>query len=322
MNPQQFQRQHRAVRTPRRTRLQKRKETNYELVPEPKRTIAKVWNNATYRKVFLDILHQTQLKKCKQLRLEFVKTITECLDEGLPDEEIYARTRTLIDNTSFELKRAIQHQGQYRGHNRSVKILDFVAEYYSGKVTNVLDVGCGDGSITKALQQRLSDKFGKVEVHGCDILQIETADFFFSKISDNGSFLSYPDSHFEVVYALMSLHHVKDVELLLSEIYRVVKPGGLLIIREHDCTSTQLAEVLDIVHGFYAMVWSNPQEHESFEKEYFGCYRTAIEFDQIIRKNSTFERLYGSNKNEVQPTFCHGKVVNPMKYYWAVYERK
>jgi len=40
---------------------------------------------------------------------------------------------------------------------------------------------------------------------------------------------SYPDNHFDLVYAVAVLHHFKDMTTVLQELHRVLKPGGIVI---------------------------------------------------------------------------------------------
>jgi hypothetical protein len=75
------------------------------------------------------------------------------------------------------------------------------------------------------------------------------------------------------------------------------------------------------VHGFYSMVWSQPQEMESFEDEYFANYFTANNLNELIVKQN-FKRVFGTNRDEEYPLFNQGKVINPLKHYWVVYVKK
>lgn len=43
----------------------------------------------------------------------------------------------------------------------------------------------------------------------------------------NEVLLTFPNESIDSVYGYHSIEHVKDISILLSELYRVVKPGGL-----------------------------------------------------------------------------------------------
>jgi SAM-dependent methyltransferase len=239
----------------------------------------------------------------------------------MSDDEIYDHMKAFLDQQPHETKRFIQHQGHYRGVNRSGKIMDFINSHRPGSpITRMLDIGCGDGSITKIVKQKFG--LGAHQMFGCDICPIITSDFGFHAI-DESCLLPYPDAHFDIVYALMSLHHIRKLDVMLGEIRRVLIPGGLLIVREHDCISNGLSDILDIVHGFYAMVWNSPREHVSFQDEYYGKYQTARDFDILIAQSAGLSRMEGSNRDdEHYPSYHHGKIMNPLKHYWAVYKKE
>jgi 2-polyprenyl-3-methyl-5-hydroxy-6-metoxy-1,4-benzoquinol methylase len=40
---------------------------------------------------------------------------------------------------------------------------------------------------------------------------------------------SYPDNHFDFVYAFSVLHHFEDISVILAELHRVLRPGGMVI---------------------------------------------------------------------------------------------
>lgn len=44
--------------------------------------------------------------------------------------------------------------------------------------------------------------------------------------------MTYPDGYFDLVAVANSLHHIPDLQGLFSEMRRVVKPGGLMLISE------------------------------------------------------------------------------------------
>lgn len=53
-------------------------------------------------------------------------------------------------------------------------------------------------------------------------------------VEEWGERLPFPNDHFDVVHARQVLHHAKNLESLCCEMFRVLKPGGLLVAtREH-----------------------------------------------------------------------------------------
>jgi ubiquinone/menaquinone biosynthesis C-methylase UbiE len=101
----------------------------------------------------------------------------------------------------------------------------------------ILDVGCGPGTITAGLAERVPDG----HVTGIDavpgIVAKAAADF----PRDNLTFtdgdvyaLDYPDASFDVVHAHQVLQHLNDPVAALRELRRVTKPGGLIAARDGD----------------------------------------------------------------------------------------
>ncbi len=104
---------------------------------------------------------------------------------------------------------------------------------------SVLDVGCGPGNITAELARKVDHG----SIVGVDIAAgvIELADVEQSAKAANLSFrvgdvygLEFPESHFDVVYAHQVLQHLTRPVAALGEMRRVLKPGGLLAVRDAD----------------------------------------------------------------------------------------
>lgn len=90
-----------------------------------------------------------------------------------------------------------------------------------GPGARVLEVGCGQGHLTQALAAQ-----------GVDIIGID-ANPNAPEIAGNGlvrcmkaESLDFDDNTFDVVISVHALEHIPDLESALSEIARVLKPGG------------------------------------------------------------------------------------------------
>jgi ubiquinone/menaquinone biosynthesis C-methylase UbiE len=91
----------------------------------------------------------------------------------------------------------------------------------------VLDVGCGAGSVAKAVKRERPD----LEVFGCDVseaaLNVATTtpeDVNFRRASAEK--LPFNDAEIDFVWIFDVLEHVDDPEQVLLEVRRVLRPGG------------------------------------------------------------------------------------------------
>ncbi len=109
-------------------------------------------------------------------------------------------------------------------------ILDLIRRYaYRGKPLRILDAGCGTGLLGTKLKS-----FG--DVRGVDIHP--RALFYAKKRKVNARLssverLPHEDNSFDLVVSVDVLYHqqVRDDMKALSEFYRVLKPGGYVIVR-------------------------------------------------------------------------------------------
>jgi len=96
-----------------------------------------------------------------------------------------------------------------------------------GNVQKVLDLGCGLGCLG-----RLKPK-AMIEVYGLDIDEnavLEASNYENAKTYDlEKNVLPYDNDYFDGVLARDILEHLQFPWVMLSEVYRVIKPGGLVI---------------------------------------------------------------------------------------------
>jgi len=127
-------------------------------------------------------------------------------DEAAGDEQHFPST---IDRRIYHVKLISEHLGPLAGRR-------------------VLDVGCGKGRFARVLREEQPE----AEIWGLDISE-KMLRFVPEGIHTRaGSMteLPFPDGFFDGAYATESLEHAVEIEKSVSEICRVVKPGGRIAI--------------------------------------------------------------------------------------------
>jgi ubiquinone/menaquinone biosynthesis C-methylase UbiE len=103
-----------------------------------------------------------------------------------------------------------------------------VAKYIEGG--NWLDYGCAEGGYTRALLEA-----GAANASGIDVVpdRIDLARKTHPDLSfylSTGDVLPFPDGSFHGIFVNEVLEHVADEEGTLEELYRILCPGGCLIV--------------------------------------------------------------------------------------------
>lgn len=144
-------------------------------------------------------------------------------------------------------------------------------EFFSRlKPARVLDLGCGCGHYAMHLTRT------GAKVIGLDLsaemlsiaraeasregLEIDLREF------DIRSPLPFQDETFDLVLSSTVLHYVKDLDPVFSQISRVLKPGGSLLLSVLHPFNTSLFPTLE----------QNHQSNESWNPKYFDCERRHI----------------------------------------------
>ena len=100
----------------------------------------------------------------------------------------------------------------------------------------VLDLACGPGIVSEAIAPHVAELVG-VDVTP-EMLRLARARFQKAKL-EHGAFhealverLPYRNGSFDQVITRLSFHHFEDLHAVLSEIRRVLKPGGKLVLAD------------------------------------------------------------------------------------------
>jgi ubiquinone/menaquinone biosynthesis C-methylase UbiE len=111
---------------------------------------------------------------------------------------------------------------------------------------NALDLGCGDGRVTALLRAGTLTAADVSEV-ALRRARLRLADAEIAAVEPDAP-LPFVDGEFELVLCAETIEHVRDVQLFLSEVRRVLRPGGGLALTTPACSRWTALRML--VRGF------------------------------------------------------------------------
>lgn len=182
-----------------------------------------------------------------------------------------------------------------------------------------LDLGCGDGSITALIGKQYG--FAPGQIYGVDIYPVVNPEITYAVAQPDGC-IKLPDATVDLATAIVSFHHIEQLDKTLSELARVMADGGHLIIREHDTTrAEQNAEFIDYIHAMikYLNVGEFNEHFETWEVQSKALtqYMASINY----KSASQWTELLADVGFELVETSTY-TVSNPQKLYFALYKLK
>jgi SAM-dependent methyltransferase len=117
-------------------------------------------------------------------------------------------------------------------HRQEVAV-DVVRGLLDGGPTDLLDVGCGDGSFLAHLASAVGDdvrgRWVGVDYSHDQLARAAALPFEFLHC-DLGSGIPLPDASMDVVHAAEVIEHLVDPDLMVEECARVLRPGGHVVL--------------------------------------------------------------------------------------------
>jgi len=144
-------------------------------------------------------------------------------------------TRIFYDEDSriYEMQRFASRVGQCH-HRIQGAILRSILESCGGVSLRILDVGAGTGRMTRTALS-LGHDVVALDFSGgmLAIAKSQLADVYsdsFRAIQADSISLPFPDNSFDICMSINVIGHVPDFRRMLSEMARVLKPGGYILL--------------------------------------------------------------------------------------------
>lgn len=158
------------------------------------------------------------------------------------------------------------------------------------KFESYLDIGCGGMEITHTLAEKLSIS----KYFGTDIFDSDMKNY----VKSNGMHYTFADNSFDLITCYVSIHHMENLAIFFSEINRMLKPDGVLFVREHNANTHSIYPYLNFVH-LVDDVFRNGELKEF--KNFYATYMSREDLKEILRRIGLIEINYGAYEASSNP---------------------
>ncbi len=160
---------------------------------------------------------------------------------------VVAYYRSIESRFGYRVLKGVKHFGYYpsdkpdisMSHAQMLMNAQLALRLDLPNGSKVLDAGCGEGNVALYMAKNHG-----MNVEGIDLLDFNVTNAKKTALSQGitdmtkfqvGTYMNLPfaDNYFDAVYTMETLVHAPDYKKALTEFYRVLKPGGKLVLFEY-----------------------------------------------------------------------------------------
>lgn len=128
--------------------------------------------------------------------------------------------------------------------------------------SHLLDLGCGTGRFSLPMAERFGCRVTGADASEAMLAMARQKDprHLVTWEQQEATRLTYPDGHFDAVFMSHLLHHIAVPVRVLHECHRVLRPGGVVLVRYGTMEQIQR----DVVHAFFPETVSLDRDRHQF----------------------------------------------------------
>jgi 2-polyprenyl-6-hydroxyphenyl methylase / 3-demethylubiquinone-9 3-methyltransferase len=161
------------------------------------------------------------------------------------------------------------------------KILDMLQINPGGR--SALEVGCGGGILSEEIARLGFITTGvdpSVQSLNIAVTHAKENELDIKYINEPGENLSFQDNTFDVVFCCDVLEHVRDLPKVISEISRVLVPGGIFLYDTFNRTFLSRLAAIKVLQEWPRWAIMPPRLHE------WGMFIKPREIKSLLRQNN------------------------------------
>jgi ubiquinone/menaquinone biosynthesis C-methylase UbiE len=200
------------------------------------------------------------------------------------------------ESDSYSIPKLREDKAKYK--------LDSIEEHIIPNSHSIcVDLGCGGGYFSKELYHRYKCKVFSIDESKTAIKFARNNNSFINAnyIVSSATKINLPDSSVDIVFCIGVLEHVRKFDLALSEIKRILKPKGKIVITSSNKYSIMYFDriIKQILHRWkygYQKNWSSSRIQRKLKQYDFFVTNYSIEqgygdFDTINKLDKTINRI-------------------------------
>lgn len=277
-------------------------------------------SNLQIQTFYKEALKTNNIKEIFRLKLLFIHFITTN-----QTDLIFDKLNIYHELTDEEVIQMILNKNSNKYKSPNVKNWDYAIEYLcfiykklnKAKTIKYIDICSGSGKKTKIFSKYLNIK--KEDTYCTDIKEWGPYEqnnskypFQFKYIKDEK--LDYEDNSFDLATCILSLHHIKNLDKFIKEIYRIIKPNGYLLFIDHSVFNDYDRLFINIQHLLYSVFYDKKTNYIE-NPDFIYCYN-MYEWNYIMNKNKLSIKKQDSLSFDIQFQINYDNI------FYSFYQKK
>jgi ubiquinone/menaquinone biosynthesis C-methylase UbiE/GNAT superfamily N-acetyltransferase len=218
------------------------------------------------------------------LRLYQHRGFTEIIFDGEDEAGPYYKLLRKLSGKSMIIDYSLLAEDYDLTRTANINIINLFAAEIPLDGKTILDFGCGTGNYANVIK-----KLTTADIYGVEpsenMREMALAKGLDIRTGDHAN-VPFEDAFFDFIFMTDVIHHVPDMNMMFSEFYRVLKPGGLICILTE---SHQQLETRFWVRYFPTTVAVEKQRYPDIPEIIEAAISVGLEEHRVIKTDADSE---------------------------------